>query len=315
MAAKPYRILSIDGGGIRGIIPAVIIQRLERISAESGSDSRLTDADLFAGTSTGALIAMALAMPLDLQVIRDVYEHRGKRIFDDSWLDDLADLGKTIGADYDSLGLQRELKRVFGEATLADLARKVMITSFDLDNQSDDPWQRTWKPKIFHNFPGPDSDGRQLAWKVGVYITAAPTYFPSADGYIDGGVFANNPSMCALAQSQDSRITGHPLLGEVTLLSLGAGTPLTYIKGKAVDWGYAQWAKPLVNLIMDGVAGIADFQCRQLLGGSYHRLAPRFEPGTNFQLDEVKRVPEMVDFANNVDLGETVDWLNTHWRN
>jgi patatin-like phospholipase/acyl hydrolase len=311
VAGRPYRILSIDGGGIRGVIPTILLQRL---SADPRFADWLSRVDLFAGTSTGALIAIALATPVDLQIIRDVYEHHGGEIFDDSWLDDLTDLGKTIGADYDSAGLQRQLKRIFGESTrLADLRHRVMVTSFDLDNESENPYQRTWKPKIFHNFPGPDSDGKQLAWKVGLYTAAAPTYFPSADGYIDGGVFANNPAMCALAQSQDSRIKNHPPLDEVVLFSLGAGTPLTFIKGKTLDWGYAQWVKPLINLMMDGVAGIADFQCRQLLSESYHRLAPVFPPGVNFKLDDVKRVPEMVDFANSVNLDATLQWLDQHW--
>ena len=66
--------------------------------------------------------------------------------------------------------------------------------------------ERRWKPKLFHNFPGPDSDGGALAYRVAVATAAAPTYFASYDGYIDGGVFATNPSMCALAQTQDARI-------------------------------------------------------------------------------------------------------------
>jgi patatin-like phospholipase/acyl hydrolase len=293
------------------VIATILLQRL---SAETPLEGWLDRIDLLAGTSTGALIAMALAKPLDLQVIRDVYENRGKDIFNDSWLDNLTDLGKTIGADYDSDGLKRELKRIFGDETLGDLAKRVMVTSFDLDNESADPQQRTWKPKIFHNFPGDDSDAAEPIWKVGLYTSAAPTFFPSVDGYIDGGVFANNPAICALAQSQDDRIANHPALDDVLLLSLGTGTPLSYITGKSLDWGYAQWVKPLINLMMDGVAGIADFQCRQLLEGSYHRRAPVFAPGTNFALDDVKRVPEMVDFANAVELDPTLEWLEKNWR-
>jgi patatin-like phospholipase/acyl hydrolase len=306
----PYRILTVDGGGIRGIVPTILLQRM---SADPALAGWLSQTDLFAGTSTGALIAMALAKPIDLGIIRDVYENRGGKIFDDSWLDNITDLGKTIGADYDNDGLERELKRIFGAATLGDLSKRVMVNTFDLDNESDDPRERTWKPKIFHNFPGNDSDAAQLVWKVGLYTSAAPTYFPSVDGYIDGGVFANNPAMCALAQSQDSRVRNHPALDDVILLSLGTGTPLTYIKGRSLDWGYAQWVKPLISLMMDGVAGIADFQCRQLLGTSYHRLAPVFEPGVNFPLDDVAKVPKMVEFANTVDLDPTIDWLEKQW--
>src|SRR4029077_3213472 len=120
-----------------------------------------------------------------LAVIRSLYEERAPRIFDDSVLDDVVDLGKLIGADYDVANLRREVHAVFGELTLGQLGKRVLVTAFDLDNE--DPVQRTWKPKVFHNFPGSDSDGAQLAYKVGTYTSAGPTFFPSADGYVDGG--------------------------------------------------------------------------------------------------------------------------------
>lgn len=306
-----YRILSLDGGGIRGIITVILMQRLNSDPQLAGW---LDSVDLIAGTSTGGLLALGLANGLDLQRIRDLYENRGQAIFDDSWLDNLVDLGTIIGAQYGIRNLTRELRRILGQTTLGQLQKRVLIAAFDLDNEASDPARRTWKPKLFHNFPGPDSDSSLPAYKVGLYTAAAPTYFPSADGYIDGGVYASNPSMCALAQSQDSRFAGQPSISDVVLLSLGTGTPLTYIQGRSLDWGYAQWAKPLVNLMLDGTAGIADYQCRQILGQRYCRLAPVFPPGVSIPMDAVKRVPDMVQFASAVDLSATVQWLKDHWR-
>ena len=306
-----YRILSLDGGGIRGIITVILMQRLNSDPQLAGW---LDSVDLIAGTSTGGLLALGLANGLDLQRIRDLYENRGQAIFDDSWLDNLVDLGTIIGAQYGIRNLTRELRRILGQTTLGQLQKRVLIAAFDLDNEASDPARRTWKPKLFHNFPGPDSDSSLPAYKVGLYTAAAPTYFPSADGYIDGGVYASNPSMCALAQSQDSRFAGQPSISDVVLLSLGTGTPLTYIQGRSLDWGYAQWAKPLVNLMLDGTAGIADYQCRQILGQRYCRLAPVFPPGVSIPMDAVKRVPDMVQFAGTVDLSATVQWLKDHWR-
>ena len=305
-----YRILSIDGGGIRGIISAIL---LERLSAEPSLSGWLGKVDLLAGTSTGGLLALGIANALDLQVIRNLYETKGKSIFDDSWLRDLRDLGGIIGAKYDIANLDKELRAIFGATILSQLSKKVLITAFDLDNGVADDTQRTWKPKLFHNFPGADSDGDQLAYKVGLYTAAAPTYFPSVDGYVDGGVFASNPAMCALAQTQDPRIPDRPALQDVILLSLGTGTSLTYITGESLDWGYAQWAKPLVSLILDGVAGIADYQCKQLLGSAYHRLGPVFPPPASVPMDAVDRVPGMIAFAGQVALGPTIEWLKTHW--
>ena len=306
-----YRILSLDGGGIRGIVSVVLMQRL---AAERGLSRFLAGARLVAGTSTGGLIALGLAHEIDLAELRDLYETRGKAIFDDSWLDDLRDLGRIAGAEYDNDWLVRDLRGLFGRTTLGELRKRVLVPAFDLDNEAKPASRRMWKPKLFHNFPGEDSDAAALAWKVGLYTSAAPTYFPSADGYVDGGVFANNPSLCALTQALDRRTRGRlPGLRDIVLLSIGTGTSLVYIEGQTHDWGYARWAKPLVSLILDGVSGVADYQCRQLLGARYHRLAPVFPPGTTLPLDAVKRIPEMVAFAESVDLGPTVEFLRRTW--
>ena len=305
-----YRILALDGGGIRGLIAAILLQRLSAVPALRGW---LEQVDLLAGTSTGGLLALGIAKGFSLQTIRGLYETQGARIFDDSWLDDLQDLGTLMGADYDIHHLETILRDLFGTTTLAQLEKRVLIPTFDLDTHVDEPTQRTWQPKLFHNFPGPDSDGEQLAYKVGVYTSAAPTYFESVDGYIDGGVYASNPAMCALAQSQDARQYDRPLLEDVVLFSLGTGTSLTYIAGARLDWGYVQWVKPLIALMFDGVAGIADYQCRQLLGDHYHRLAPLFPVGTRIPMDAVDRIPDMIAFATTVPLETTIQWLATHW--
>ncbi|HBX71172.1 MAG TPA: hypothetical protein DEH25_17805 [Chloroflexi bacterium] len=305
-----YRILSLDGGGIRGLITVIMLQRL---SQKPGLANWLDQVDLVAGTSTGGLLALAIAKGLDLQVLRDLYEKKGKDVFDDSLLDDIFDLATIIGAEYDNKKLGRELKKILQNTTLGELKYSVIITSFDLDNEAANASERSWKPKLFHNLPGEGNDNEQLAYKVGLYTSAAPTYFPSVDGFIDGGVFANNPSMCALAQTQDKRNLNRVPFDDVVLLSLGTGTSMTYIQKKRLDWGYAQWVKPLINLMLDGVVGIADYQCKQILGNQYHRLAPSFPPGVFIPLDDVKKVPEMVKFANQVPIDKTAEWLHNNW--
>jgi patatin-like phospholipase/acyl hydrolase len=294
--SRQYRVVSIDGGGIRGLVTTILLQR---IVATPGLEHFLDSIDLIAGTSTGGILALGVAHQLDLNRIRDVYITKGAKIFDDTWLDDLVDLGKLRGADYDTGPLRRELKKLFGRATLGELKRRVLIAAFDLDNEDPDPEKRTWKPKLFHNYPGPNNDRASLALDVALYTAAAPTYFPSVDGYIDEGVYANNPAMCAL--------------DDVVLLSLGTGTSLQYIKGKSHDWGYAQWVKPLINLMLDGTAGIADYQCRQMLGDRYHRLAPVFPAGTTVPLDAIDKIPYMIEFAEAVPIDETIDWLKHTW--
>ena len=305
-----YRVLSLDGGGLRGLITTVLLQRLVAMPGLAGLLSRV---DLVSGTSTGGLLALAIARGLDLARIRQLYVDKGRVIFDDSWLDDLVDLGRLRGAEYKTGPLRRELTALFGDTTLGQLGKRVLIPTFDLDNDDPNPARRTWKPKLFHNFPGSGSDRTTRVVDVGLYTTAAPTYFPSVDGYVDGGVYANNPAMCALAQTQDTRYQPTPALRDLRLFSLGTGTNLQYITGRNNDWGYAQWAKPLINLMMDGTAGIADYQCRQLLDTGYIRLAPTFPPGMNIPLDDVKGIPEMGAFAEAVPLDATAAWLRQPW--
>jgi patatin-like phospholipase/acyl hydrolase len=308
-----YRILSIDGGGIRGLITTVMMQRL---AGEPGLGGFLDKADLIAGTSTGGLLALGIARGLPLEEIRQLYIEDGPEIFDDSWIDDVLDLGKLRGADYETGPMRRVFRRVLGkDTTLGDLGKNVLITAFDLDNEDPDPTKRTWKPKLFHNFPGGDNDSDVLAYKAGLYTAAAPTYFPSVDGYVDGGVYANNPSMCALAQTQDERCFDPPTpISEIVLLSLGTGTSLYYIKKKKdVDWGYVQWVKPLISLMLDGISGIAHYQCKQMLRTRYHRLAPVFPPKMSIPMDGIKWMDEMVEFADGLHLHDTIGWLNDVW--
>jgi patatin-like phospholipase/acyl hydrolase len=304
------RILTVDGGGVRGVIPVIV---LERLSAEPGLEGWLDRADFFAGTSTGGLIALSLASGIDVSELRGLYEQRAAHVFADSIWDDIKDVGKVFGADYDVANLEREVHSVFGDRTLAQLHKRVLVTVFDLDDEA--PVERTWNPKLFHNFPGDDSDGDALAYRVGTATCAAPTYFATYDGYIDGGVFATNASMCALAQTQDARIPAHERadLQEVRMLSLGTGRSLRHIEGTSHDWGYVQWVRPLLDLMLDGVNGIAHYQCSQLLGERYHRLAPIFPPGRVIGMDAVDDLAYLTEFASGLDLTATADWLRATW--
>lgn len=305
-----YKILSLDGGGIRGIITAIILQRLSDAPSLSNF---LNDVDLIAGTSTGGLLALSLANGLSPSYMKEIYEKEGKFIFYDTIWDDIIDLGSMIGAGYKNENLEKVLLKTFSRITLDQLKKNVLITAFDLDNQAKELSKRTWKPKIFHNFEGEGSDGKELVYKVGLYTSAAPTYFPTYEGYVDGGVFANNPGMCALAQSQDLRYFEAPKLSDVVLLSLGTGTSLTFIEGQKHDWGYLQWAKPIIGLMLDGVSGIADYECKQILRENYFRLAPVFPYDVSVPMDDADKIPYMIEFANKIDISEAVSWLNQHW--
>ncbi|WP_297923230.1 patatin-like phospholipase family protein [Metallibacterium sp.] len=306
-----YRILSFDGGGLRGVVTAVLLQRLQAMRPDL-----LANVALMAGTSTGGLIALGLRRGLAPAALRDMYLRHGAQIFDASLWQRVRSLGTLAGARYPAGGREQVLRELLGADTRLDqLSGPVLITAFDLDPQAADPAQATWKPKLFHNLPGSDSDGVMLAWQVGMATSAAPTYFSSFDGYVDGGVYANNPAMCALAQTQDPRTGGPVPWDDIRLLSLGTGIVRSVVPGQTVDWGYLQWAPKLVALLSDGVSGIADYQCRMMLGaGQYRRYAPFLPPGHNVAMDDVDALPWLVEWAGSLPLQPLLDWLEGAWK-
>jgi len=212
------------------------------------------------------------------------------------------------------------LQRLVGDATLGDLGKHVLVAAFDLDNEGVTAegirTDRRWKPKLFHNFDGVGSDRHERVWRVGLATTAAPAFFRPFEGYIDGGVYSNNPSMCALAQVFDERYEqeNKPAWNTIRLFSVGAGQNLDYVAERSPNWGVLRWGKKYVGLTMDGTVGIADYQCERFLGQArYKRLQHVFEPNGRFEIDDLKRIDELERIANDVNVAPCVAWLKEHW--
>ena len=214
-----FNILSIDGGDIKGIMPAIILKRL----VDEVPDL-LTDIDLFAGTSTGGIIALGLAHGLHINTIIELYATKGDFIFEDSLLDDIRDMGSILHSEYNNKNLKTMLTKTFGTTKLGDLEYKVLVPSFQLDN-GQIGYKKRWKPKFHHNFVVNDPDYTRSVVEVGMKTSAAPTYFPIYDGHVDGGVIANNPSMCAVTQALKFGIP----LEHIRLISIGTGIIPKYI--------------------------------------------------------------------------------------
>ncbi len=304
-ATRHFNIISLDGGGVRGTIEAVIIERLSKEYPKL-----LRDVDLIAGTSTGGIQALSIASGATPPETRDLYEKMSKYIFADSFLDDFRDLWKLGGADYSNKNLKKALQLQLGDRTLAELDKRVAIPAFDLDNGYMNE-HRNWKLKVFHNFDGRDSDGNEKAVDVGLRTAAAPIYFPTVEGFVDGGVVVNNPSMVALAQALDPR-AGNQQLKDINVLSLGTGKLSKFIKGSNHGWGIAQWSPYMFFMMMEGGIDMVHFQTKQLLGESYHRINPIL--AEHFALDDWKKVSKLVEIAENIDLAPTVTWLEEHWQ-
>ncbi len=307
---RGYRILALDGGGVRGVVTAVLLERLLK-----GVPHLISMTDLLAGTSSGGILALGLAGGLAPTQLRRLYEHKGQAIFHDSRRPFGAEVGQRPTAAYDNEVLCRELKSSLGKtARLMDLGKQVLVPACDLDNEAADPRERTWRPKLFHNLPDSE-DADRLVYRVALYTSAAPMYFPSVDGFIDGGVYANNPSMVAIAHAVRARLeVGAPTLQDLRVLSLGNGNVGRYISGQRHDWGSTHWlGAGLLDLVNDASVAITDFQCRQILGERYFRFAPLLPADKPILLDESARLPELVDYAEHLDLSELAAWLEENW--
>lgn len=308
----PYRLLSLDGGGIRGLLTARILERI----VEQRPDF-LDQVHLFAGTSTGAILAVALAKGISPSELVKLYQEKGQDIFHQDIWHRVGAVWGLMEARYTTENRLNTLRPYFADITLKDLLpRHVLVTTFQLD--ADNPISpakptqaHTWKAKFFHNYEGDDSDGEQSALEVVMRSSAAPTYFPIYQGYVDGGVVANNPSMCALGQAIDQKNGGKQDIKNVALMSIGTGTKNINIPSTDGNWGLKQWGSTLLDLIFESGSGLADYQCRQLLDGCYLRLNP--DLGGDVGLDDLKAIDLLLTAANNLDLKDTLRFIDSQW--
>ncbi|HVF41511.1 MAG TPA: patatin-like phospholipase family protein [Pyrinomonadaceae bacterium] len=244
-SASQYLIISCDGGGIRGLITALLLDQL--------SPSFLQQAYLFSGTSTGGIIALALASGISTSKLVQLYSNDGAQIFTTSacfgsseaagaakvreaaassaaslggiWDDLWQYLFDLVCVKYDNGGLQSVINSTLGgqaSATIGSLDRNVMVTTLRLFNAK----TNAWAPLMFHNIPN-ITDNPTAATKVidaAMSTSAAPTYFPPYNhpvfGYCaDGGVVANNPAVLAASMLIESGIPRE----QIWMLSLSTG--------------------------------------------------------------------------------------------
>lgn len=294
-----YLILSLDGGGIRGVLTAALIEEIAQRT------SLLDDVQLIAGTSTGGILALGLAAGKTPGELVQLYRDEGKRIFSSRGPWDVAALrgDELYRADFGTGPLAEVLLETLGGLRLSELGKRVLISSFDLacEPAPGSAVRPHWKAKFFHNYEGEGNDGAESAVDVALRTSAAPTYFPSVGGYIDGGVVANNPSACALAKAVKEK---QPL-DEIKLLSIGTGFSPNVIEGDELDWGLIQWGTRILGLVMDGSLGVPDYQCAQLLGQRYHRLqVPLARP---IDLADVDKVDDLLALMHTEDVKARVD--------
>jgi uncharacterized protein len=196
---KPYRILSLSGGGVRGIFQA---EYLLGISAALRSKPFYTNFDLIAGTSTGALLAIGIALDVDLHRLVELYQYLSPQIF----MPAQRFFSKSPlrrGPQFSSEGLRTTLTGVFGNRKLEECKVPVVIPATVLDRYG----HRIFTTLTRHGSPIPDSDCHLTAVDVAMASAAAPTYFQAVQPvgeqrtYVDGGMWANNPALVAVIQA------------------------------------------------------------------------------------------------------------------
>ncbi|WP_264377156.1 MULTISPECIES: patatin-like phospholipase family protein [unclassified Wolbachia] len=255
-------ILSVDGGGIRGIIPAIILAEIE--SRIKKPISQIFD--LMAGTSTGGIIVAGLCKSNKLQYsandLVELYQEYGAYIFQASlWRKSIASW--LSGSQYSYKNMEFILNKYFGESTMADVASNLLLTSYDIHNNCEF-FFKSWKEE-------------NIKLKDALRATtAAPTYFApkrlkvsqTERVLIDGGVFANNPAACAYASAK--RLFPND---DIVLLSIGTGRTdrsIEYVNSRRL--GKIGWVKPLLNVMFASGLDCVDYQLEQVIDDKYMRI-------------------------------------------
>jgi patatin-like phospholipase/acyl hydrolase len=268
------RILSLDGGGIRGLVTCRWLEGVDAALAAAGKGPLRERFDLFAGSSTGAMVACALGLGLPPAPIAELYRVHRHAIFPGIARRLWSRLGRTFehgtsAPRYDGRGLERVLQEVFGDARLGDLVKPTLVTAYDTIART---------PVVFKSFK---PEHAQLpVWEVCRASAAAPTYFPAhgmtfegrLHALIDGGVVANNPTACAIAEAL-RKDRGVDRSAELVVLSVGSGERNRPIDlASAREWGALEWAIPIIDVLFDASSDSVDYIAHQLVGDGYFRL-------------------------------------------
>jgi len=293
---RPFRILALDGGGVRGVSTAAYLARLE----ESADAPLYRYFDLICGTSTGGIIALALALGHPAEEILALYRERARDLFvrRNPWLPRQAAM--FVDALYRSDALHAELRAVLGADTLVGESKtRVGVPAVNVTTGRVTVFKTRHLAKL-------ERDHLLPVWKVAAATSAAPAYFDPfrIEGWgvmADGGLWANTPTTVGIVEAID---LGHTL-HDVEVLSVGTGAG-RFHRAVALDgrrrWrrgghhGLAGWGTDLVSLAMHAQTGRAENVMQLLLPGRHKRI--QFDlPEGEFDLDAIDKVETLADLA------------------
>lgn len=262
MEKKPFKILSIDGGGIKGLYSATVLARLEEKAEKLSGDCF----DLICGTSTGGLIALGIALGKPAEELASLYSDHGNKIFTTSnyriirfFQSKIQTLRQTLfWGKYSNKPLKKQLESTYGDKKLGELKNLVCIPSFNLTSGM---------PRIFKY---PHKEGKFFMDKdvpivdAALATSAAPTYLPIHEYkdtmFVDGGVWANNPSLCGLLEALDFFVGPDKEFSHVEILSIAS---ISHASGWAAksrkSRSFIGWKSKLIQTCMDGQAYFTHF--------------------------------------------------------
>lgn len=336
---RKFRILAIDGGGLRGVVPLSILKKVEAFTGKPIWKCF----DLIAGTSTGGLLACGLTMPLSAGVqqakytiddLMKVYMDRGKEIFPprNSLFKKLQAINDVSNPKYSDKGVQTVFSDVLGQARMNDCLSDIMLTCYDLNNNT---------PLFFKSRSSrKNPEQNVLLYDICRATSAAPTYLPAYEFEypnddeqphrlcVDGGVFINNPALGALAEFSKNK-NEYALVyqdieeieyKDVHVLSVGTGTYSgTISASQAKSKGLLFWATKISDLMMRGVNSATDYEMMQIMeNGNYLRLSMNIPDESYSAMDNASR--EILEYNirqteiqvtdNQEKMTELIGWLS-----
>ncbi|HMQ30201.1 MAG TPA: CBASS cGAMP-activated phospholipase [Chloroflexaceae bacterium] len=287
--SKRFQILSLDGGGIKGLFSAAVLAALE----EDLNIQVVDHFDLIAGTSTGGLIAIGLGLGLRPREIVEFYLREGPAVFPRRL--GLASLQHWLRRKFSSAPLETALKRCFRDRRFGDSKKRLLIPSYNLGADDIYLFRTAHNERLRRDYKVP-------AWKVAMATSAAPTFFPAVrtvdnTRLVDGGVWANNPAMVALVEAH--RFLDVPL-EQIAMLSIGTSDAVSQRKLQLDEGGILAWAtgSAVVDVIMRGQSIGAANQATFLLGEErFERLNPAVA-ANEFSLDGVHKADDLIGKAS-----------------
>lgn len=298
-AGKERFILCIDGGGIRGIIPAIILERIEKVLRETGKNGSLPSYfDMVAGTSTGGLIAACLTCTssverkqtsdgtqICLEKMTEMYRNMGKAIFPSTKLGIVNATMQVLSDKYPSAGLEKILAGLYANTLLCDAQVPTMIMAYDVSEG---------KPAVLGSY---DNDEITVAQACRA-TSAAPTYFAPLEynGHllVDGGVIANNPSLYAYYEAKKL----YPDCSKFHILSLGTAGEVH--RAKLASGGIINWIEHLSPMFTTAQKQTVQYVMDSNDEIDYLRIDAEMSEFVKMDSTDASTISKLEVFANNL---------------